>query len=116
MAIIKYANQSGVVYAYESISEWDPVKKQSRSKRKCIGRVDPDTGEIIPTSGRRGRPPKEKKSSAPPKGAENAALTEELEKLRTDYKELKKKNLELIQENEKLKSILSRIKKELSDI
>ena len=44
MAIIKYANQSGVVYAYESISEWDPEKKQSRSKRKCIGRVDPDTG------------------------------------------------------------------------
>lgn len=32
MAIVKYANQSGVVYAYESISEWDPEKKQSRSK------------------------------------------------------------------------------------
>ncbi|WP_162205989.1 hypothetical protein [Schaedlerella arabinosiphila] len=43
MAIVKYKNQSGVTYAYESISEWDPVKKQSRPKRKYLGRVDPET-------------------------------------------------------------------------
>ena len=116
MAIIKYANQSGVVYAYESISEWDPQKKQSRSKRKCLGKVDPDTGEIIPTSGRRGRPPKEKKSGALAVDAENAALTEALETLRVDYEECKRKNLELVKENKKLKSVLSRIKKDVSDI
>ena len=115
MAIIKYANQSGVVYAYESISEWDPEKKQSRSKRKCLGRVDPDTGDIIPTSGRRGRPPKEKKDQSPV-DAENAALAEALKKLRTDYEECKKKNLELAAENKKLKSILAKIKKDVSDI
>ena len=28
MAIVKYKNQSGVTYAYESISEWDPVKSK----------------------------------------------------------------------------------------
>lgn len=116
MAIIKYANQSGVVYAYESISEWDPEKKQSRSKRKCIGKVDPNTGEIIPTSGRRGRPPKEKKSAAMHDETGNTAITVALEKLRADYEECKKENLELIMENKKLKSILSRIKKEVSDI
>lgn len=116
MAIIKYANQSGVVYAYESISEWDPEKKQSRSKRKCLGRVDPDTGEIVPTSGRRGRSPKDNKSGATSANAENVALTEELKKLWTDYEELKKKNLELTRENKKLKSILSKIKIDLSDI
>lgn len=115
MAIIKYANQSGVVYAYESISEWDPEKKQSRSKRKCIGRVDPDTGEIIPTSGRRGRPPKEKKDPSPA-DTENVALMETAEKLRTDYEECKKKNRELADENKKLKSILTKIKKDVSDI
>jgi len=115
MAIIKYANQSGVVYAYESVSEWDPEKKQSRSKRKCLGRVDPDTGEIIPTSGKRGRPRKEK-SNASSVDAENTALTEAMEKLRTEYEECKKENLELIKENKKLKSILSRIKKDVSDI
>ena len=115
-AIVKYANQSGVVYAYDSVSEWDPEKKQSRSKRKCLGRVDPDTGEIIPTSGRRGRPPKESKNGATPVGSENEALTEALEKLRTDYEECKKKNLELAMENKRLRSVLSRIKKEVTDI
>ena len=102
-------------YVYESISEWDSQKKQSRSKRKCLGRVDPDTGEIIPASGRRGRPPKEK-SDASLGDTEHAALTEAMEKLKADYEECKKKNFELIKENKKLKSILSRIKKDVSDI
>ena len=53
MAIIKqYDKRSGITYAYESHSYWDPEKKTSRAKRKLIGRVDPDTGEIIPTDDR----------------------------------------------------------------
>ena len=39
--------KTGVKYAYESISYWDKEKKQPRSKRKYLGRVDPETGEII---------------------------------------------------------------------
>ena len=42
--------KTGVKYAYESISYWDPEKKQPRSKRKYVGKVDPETGEIIYTS------------------------------------------------------------------
>ena len=42
--------KNGVKYAYESVSYWDPDKKQPRSRRKYIGRVDPDTGEIIYTN------------------------------------------------------------------
>jgi len=38
--------RSGITYAYESISYWDKEKKQSRSKRKLIGRVN-DNGEIV---------------------------------------------------------------------
>lgn len=46
MAIIKQHNKrSGITYAYESHSYWDPQKKMTRAKRKLIGRVDPDTGE-----------------------------------------------------------------------
>jgi len=45
-------NRSGITYAYESVSRWDKVKKQSRSTRTLIGRVDAETGEIIPTDGR----------------------------------------------------------------
>lgn len=40
-------HKTGIKYAYESVSYWDKDKKQPRSKRKYIGRVDPETGEII---------------------------------------------------------------------
>ena len=53
MAIIKqHDKRSGITYAYESHSYWDPEKKMTRAKRKLIGRVDPQTGEIVPTDGR----------------------------------------------------------------
>ncbi len=50
MAIVYQTNKkTGVRYAYESVSFWDKERKQSRAKRVCIGRVDEETGEIIPT-------------------------------------------------------------------
>lgn len=53
MAIVKqYDKRSGITYAYEAIYHWDKEKQQSRCKRKLIGRVDTETGEIIPTDGR----------------------------------------------------------------
>ena len=56
MAIIKqYDKRSGITYAYESHSYWDPEKRMSRAKRKLIGRIDPETGEIVPTDGRNQR-------------------------------------------------------------
>jgi hypothetical protein len=45
--------RAGITYAYENRAYWDKEKKQSRSKRELIGRVDPETGEIVPTAGRR---------------------------------------------------------------
>jgi hypothetical protein len=44
--------RTGITYAYESTSYWDKELKKTRSKRKLIGRVDKDTGEIVPTDGR----------------------------------------------------------------
>jgi len=53
MAVVHQPDKrSGITYAYESISTWDKEKKQSRSKRTLIGRVDEETGEIVPTDGR----------------------------------------------------------------
>ena len=63
MAIVKYKNQSGVTYAYEQTSVYDHEKKQSRPVRKYLGRVDPETGEIVSTKGKRGRPPKQANST-----------------------------------------------------
>ena len=39
--------KTGIKYAYESVSYWDKKKQQPRSKRKYVGKVDPETGEII---------------------------------------------------------------------
>lgn len=62
MASIVYQKdkRSGLTYAYESFSYWDKEKKQSRAKRKLIGRVDKETGKIVPTDGRN----RKKKSSS----------------------------------------------------
>ncbi len=52
-AIIYQADKrSGLTYAYESISYWDKEEKQSRAKRRLIGRVDKESGRIVPTDGR----------------------------------------------------------------
>lgn len=49
MACIVYQTnkKTGVKYAYSSESYYDPEKKQARSRRKYIGKVDPVSGEII---------------------------------------------------------------------
>lgn len=53
MAIITQTDKrSGITYAYETEYYWDKTKKQSRSKRVCIGKVDPISGKIVPTRGR----------------------------------------------------------------
>jgi len=54
MAAIVYQTdkRSGITYAYQSVSYWDKEKKQSRAMRTLIGRVDKETGEIVPTDGR----------------------------------------------------------------
>ncbi len=93
MAIItQYHKDTDTTYVYESISYWDPEKQQSRSKRKCIGKIDPVTGEIVPT-GKRGR-----RKSAAPSPADDARvskLDEQLDKAKAEIAALKSRNAEL---------------------
>ncbi|MEA1883011.1 MAG: transposase [Thermotogota bacterium] len=50
MGIIYQKNkQTGITYAYENKAHWDKDKQQSQAKRKLIGKLDPETGEIVPT-------------------------------------------------------------------
>ena len=53
--------RSGITYAYESVSYWDKEKKQSRAKRRLIGRVN-ENGEIVPTDGRNKKSKKAKQN------------------------------------------------------
>ena len=114
MAIVKYRNQSGILYAYDQTSEWDPVRKQSRSKRKLLGRVDEETGKIIETTRKRktkmddGGSREKTQSDFEALYKEAAARVMELEKSVAD---LSSENLLLQEENRRVRKLLEEIHK-----
>jgi predicted aconitase with swiveling domain len=106
MASIVYQidKKTGIKYAYESISYWDKEKKQPRSKRKYLGKVDPETGEIIPS----------KKDDSPLKisGTEaeeilrlRTILAENEKRIQTLEKDLREANTKISQQAMRLKEI-----------
>ncbi len=98
MAIIKqFDKRSGITYVYDSKSYYDKEKKCSRAKRTLIGKIDPATGEIIPTDGRN-------------KGAKSNpnVISPEVDK--------DKRIQELEDENRQLKLQVSALKKEIDRI
>lgn len=98
MAIIKqFDKRSGITYVYDSKSYYDKEKKCSRAKRTLIGKIDPDTGEMIPTDGRN-KGAKSKPYSVSP------GINKD------------KRILELEDENRQLKLQVSALKKELERI
>ncbi len=51
MAIIKqYHKDTDTTYVYDSASYWDAEKGQSRSKRKLLGKLDPQNRKSVPSS------------------------------------------------------------------
>ncbi len=89
--------RSGITYAYENRSFWDPELKRSRSKRKLIGRVDPETKEIIPTDGRC-------KKLSPTYVPDNNEYV-----MPKTVKELKEEVRRLLAENKELKSQIEKL-------
>ena len=113
MAIVKqYHKETNTTYVYESESYWDAEKKQSRSRRKLLGKLDPHTGEIIPT-GKRGR-----KSSKTPAADEqqqprftDAQYEETVRKLAEQtevIRQLRQRVLELEQQNKLLQTAMQK--------
>lgn len=85
MAIVKVHNKArNITYVYESVSYWDKELKQPRSHRKLIGRIDPATGDVVPT-GRRTK----------------ASIAESVHS-DTDYKALYEQTLEAIAQKDAL--------------
>lgn len=98
MAIIKqFDKRSGITYVYDSKSYYDKEKKCSRARRTLIGKIDPNTGEMIPTDGRN-------------KGAKSKpdSVSQEINK--------DKRIQELLDENRQLRLQVSALKKELERI
>lgn len=85
MAIVKVHNKArNITYVYESVSYWDKELKQPRSHRKLIGRIDPVTGDVVPTGKRK-------------KTGQSAAGQSD-----TDYKALYEKALATIEQKDAL--------------
>ena len=84
--------RSGITYAYESKAVWDKEKKQSRATRRLIGRLNEETGEIVPTDGRC-----RKRSPSYDPSAENGSETfpRTLKECREEISRLRKENAQL---------------------
>ena len=95
--------RSGLTYAYETTYVWDKEKKQSRSKRTLIGRVDETTGEIIPTDGR-GK-----------KRSPNYVPDKDEYVMPKNTKELQSEILRLLEENKYLRSKISELTAKLKE-
>lgn len=114
MAIIKqYHADTDTTYVYESTSYWDAEKRQSRSKRRLLGKLDPETGEVIPT-GSRGRKKKEIPENSPV--SDSAAAQEAEAKIRELTLALALKDsriADLEKENRRLTDSLENIRRSL---
>ena len=42
--------RNGVTYVYKGFKTWDKERGKYRTKRKCIGKLDPKTGKLIPST------------------------------------------------------------------
>ena len=79
--IVKHVDKkSGTTRVYDSTSHYDSVTKQSRPKRKYLGTLDPETGELIPSSGRKGRTPSRKNVPTSDEASELVKQVERLQK------------------------------------
>jgi len=45
---VEHKHPNGTTYVYEVFSFWNKEKKQSYNKQRCISKLDPATGELIP--------------------------------------------------------------------
>lgn len=119
MAIVKQRDKkSGRLYAYESKAIWDPNLKQSRPVRVYLGRVNEETGEIIPTTRKNsGRRSKAEETSAEDRASykdKYDACVEKLQHQLQENQELKSRISDLQEENQQLRRILAKIHEESS--
>ena len=116
MSIVKHTDKrSGITYVYESESYWDKEKKQPRSKRTLIGKIDEATGEIIPT-GKSGKK-KEAVSSTQESGTPPEAITDQVELLAqkdAQISSLKEENRKLLKEKQEILEALEVLLKKWS--
>ena len=90
-----YDKKTGKTRVYESTPHYDPVSKQSRPKRKYLGTLDPETGELIPSSGRRGRKASSKNATTSENCFESTEITYLKKNISDKEKEIDSLNSEI---------------------
>ncbi len=94
-SIVYWTNKAtGRTYAYSSESYWDKEKKQPRSKRTYLGRVDPETGEIIKGE-RKSKTAVRELLEREPADVDNEAIRTLMEKVRCQEEELAMKQKQI---------------------
>ena len=117
MSIVKHTDKkSGRTYVYESTPHYDPVSKQQRPTKKYLGMLDPETGELIPSSGKRGRKFGSKNRPKPPASETAKLMEEQLKSLSSRVQEVERSLKSSQVENEKLKRDLDICKKAIRAI
>ena len=116
MSLVKLKDKrSGTTYVYESESYWDKEKKQPRSRRKLIGKLDEETGEIIPTgkSGRKKSSQKETEENSSPEPITEPLriITEKEEQIRA----LEAENRALLDQKQDILETLKALCRRLSE-
>ncbi len=117
MSIVRHKDKkSGSIIVYESTSHYDPVTKQSRPKRKYLGIEDPVTGELIPSSGRRGRRKAVESGNAP--AEEKAEPDYKLLWQNTEKELIEKERIiqKLEEDNTRLQAGLERLRSMISEL
>ena len=117
MTLVRHKDKkSGRIYVYDSTPHYDPKTKQQRPKRKYLGVEDPNTGELIPSAGKRGRRSGVKNmKKSPEQPAENKVSEQQseqparLEALESELKSCKEELVMLRKQLERYRTILSNI-------
>ncbi|MCD8202053.1 MAG: hypothetical protein LUD48_00210 [Prevotella sp.] len=99
-----YNKNTGTTYVYETENYYDSEKKETRNRKKLIGKIDPETGDIIPT-GKRGPVAKAKADADADVPVYTAA----------EYNELQEKNRKLLGELEAKEKARAALDKELKE-
>ena len=117
MSIVRYTNkETGVVTLYESTSYYDPETKQSRPKRKYLGIEDPETGKLVPSSGKRGRKKKDEGEAPVKRETQEAKLKARYDKLQKECTEKAERIKQLEHENKRLRYSMKKLADTVADV
>lgn len=118
MSVTKsYNKNNNTYYAYDTRYEWDEVQQKRVQIKRCIGKFDPVTGDIIPTGkrGKKGTAPTypktevSKKQSGPDYRSEVDSLAVKLRDVSDSYENLGR---ELAEISAEMNNLLLRMQSE----